>query len=98
MASLLLWLAGFPKRRVFCLQERVAVTVGSNFRTRPSTSVLLKIESFLYPESYCYLGHSRIHFVFDQEDFLDGFRTPHYPALFHAAAAHCSLDYGSRGW
>src|SRR5713226_6604938 len=35
-------------------------TPSPNFRPRSSTSVLLKIESFLYPESYCSLGHSRI--------------------------------------
>ncbi len=34
------------------------------------------------PESYCYLGPARIHSPFDQEDFFDGFRTPHYPQRF----------------
>ena len=29
---------------------------------------------------------------------LDWLRTPHHPALFHAAAAYRSLDYGSGGW
>jgi hypothetical protein len=52
----------------------------------------------LYPESYCYLDPTQIHSIFNQEDFFDRFRTPHYPALFHAAAAHRSLDHGSRGW
>jgi hypothetical protein len=56
------------------------------------------MELFLYPESYCSLGHTRIHSLFDLEDFFDWFRTPHYPALFHAAAAHRSLDNGGRGW
>ena len=42
------------------------------FRLRSSTSVLLKIESILYPESYCSLGLTRIHFSFDQEDSLTG--------------------------
>ena len=91
-------LSGIPKETPFHLREAVAATASSNFCSRPSTSVLLSIESFLYRESYCYLGLTRIHFVFDQEDFLDWFRTPHYPALFHAAAAHRSLDHGRRGW
>ncbi|PYU56125.1 MAG: hypothetical protein DMG56_18425 [Acidobacteria bacterium] len=46
--------------------------VGPGFRLRSSTSVLLKIESILYPESYCSLGLTRIHFSFDQEDSLTG--------------------------
>ena len=29
---------------------------------------------------------------------FDWLRTPHHPALFHAAAAYRSLDYGSGGW
>ena len=76
----------------------VTVSFGSSFRVRSSTSVLLSIESILYPESYCSLGLSRIHSVFDQEAFFDWFRTPHYPAIFHAAAAYRPLDDGSRGW
>ncbi len=69
-----------------------------SFRPRSSTSVLLNIESILYPESYCSLDLTQIHSLFDQEGCFDWFRTPHYPALFHAAAAHRPLDYGSRGW
>src|SRR5260370_41909946 len=69
-----------------------------NCRLRPSTSVLLKVESFLYPQSYCSLDLTQIHSFFTEEDRFDWFRTPHYPALFHAAAAHCPLDYRSRGW
>ena len=49
------------------------------------------MESFLYPESYCSLGLTRIHSLFDEEDLFDWFRTPHYPALFHAAAAYPSV-------
>src|SRR5216684_2840501 len=69
-----------------------------NFRLRSSTSVLLNIESILYPESYCSLDLTQLHSLFNQEDRFDWFRTPHYPALFHAAAAYRPLDYGSRGW
>ena len=39
---------------------------------RSSTSVLLSIESILYPESYCSLGHTQIHSLFDQEASLTG--------------------------
>jgi hypothetical protein len=35
------------------------------FHTRPSTSVPRKFESILYPESYCSLGPTRIHSLFD---------------------------------
>lgn len=85
--------------RLTCdIQQGPSPPFGSSFLARPSTSVLLGIESFLYRESYCSLGLTRIHSPFNEEDFLDWFRTPHYPALFHAAAAHRSLDDGSRGW
>ncbi len=72
--------------------------ISPNFRPRSSTSVLLNIESILYPESYCSLDLTQLHSLFNEEDRFDWFRTPHYPALFHAAAAHRSLDHGSRGW
>jgi hypothetical protein len=37
-----------------------------HFATKPpSTLVLLKFESFLYPPFYCSLARSRIHFAFD---------------------------------
>src|SRR5260370_17312725 len=67
------------------------------FRPRSSTSVLLNVAPFLYPESYCSLGPTRIHSPFDQEDFLDWFRTTHYPALFHAPAPHRALDHRRGG-
>src|SRR6267143_6051086 len=98
ISSVLLWLAGFTKRCDSCIPEGVALSFSPIFRPRPSTSVLLCIESILYPESYCPLDRTRIHSLFDEEDFFDWFRTPHYPALFHAASAHRSLDNGSRGW
>src|ERR1700693_4727094 len=84
--------------QTFRLSDVPTCTASPYFRPRSSTSVLLKIESFLYRESYCYLGLTRIHSPFNEEDFFDRFRTPHYPALFHAAAAHRPLDDGSRGW
>src|SRR6266849_6699374 len=80
----------------FCIVHPPSIS--PNFRLRPSTSVLLKVESFLYPQSYCSLDLTQIHFPFTEEDRFDWFGTPHYPALFHAAAAHCSLDHRSRGW
>jgi hypothetical protein len=46
------------------LGRRSRIT-GQVFHRRPSTLVLRKIESILYPESYCPLGPSRIHSVFD---------------------------------
>src|SRR6266576_2322087 len=87
-----------PGKRVFCILNGVCPSRGPSFRPRSSTSVLLRVESILYPESYCSLRPTRIHFSFDQEDFFDWFRTPHYPALFHAPAAHCSLDRRGGGW
>ena len=36
-----------------------------NFSLRPSTSVLLKIEPLLNPQSYCSLDPSRLHSLFD---------------------------------
>jgi len=39
----------------------------------PSTSVPLRFESILYPESYCGLARPQIHFGFGQEACLDGF-------------------------
>src|SRR5205807_5516127 len=70
----------------------------SSFRTRSSTSVLLRFESILSLESYCKLAPTRMHSTFDQEDFLDGFRTPHHSAFFHSAAPDRSLDIGCRRW
>ncbi len=77
---------------------RPRASISPNFRLRSSTSVLLKVESILYPQSYCSLDLTQIHSFFTEEDCFDWFGTPHYPALFHAAAAHCPLDYRSRGW
>src|ERR1700687_431054 len=89
---------GFAERCAFCILDGVGPFFSPSFRPRSSTSVLLRVEPILYPESYCSLGPTQIHFSFDQEDFFDWFRTPHYPALFHAPAAHCSLDHGGGGW
>lgn len=89
---------GIPERCVFCIPDGVRPSLSPSFRLGSSTSVLLRVESILYPESYCSLGPTRIHFSFDQEDFFDWFRTPHYPALFHAPAAHCSLDHRGGRW
>src|SRR4029077_18004198 len=68
------------------------------FHKRPSTGVPPRIESILYPQSYCSLDRSQIHSLFNQEVCLDRFRTPHYPALPNAAPAHRPLDYGRSGW
>src|SRR5260370_3466898 len=67
--------------------SRVEHTLSSSpsFRRRSSTSVLPKMESILNPESYCYLGPTRLHSPFEQEDFFDRFRPPHYPPPSHAA-------------
>src|SRR5215471_16168711 len=46
---------------------------GLTFAQCPSTSVPLRFESILYPESYCRLVPPQIHFGFAQEDCLDGF-------------------------
>src|SRR5215469_530996 len=54
------------------LLEKLAPT-GLYFLECPSTSVPLKSDSILYPESYCRLAPPRIHFGFGQEDCLDGF-------------------------
>jgi len=54
------------------MRARASASLVPVFRPRSSTSVLLKIESILYPESYCSLGLTRIHFSFDQEDSLTG--------------------------
>src|SRR6266446_3258682 len=80
---------------LFPTNVRPPVSRSPNFRPRSSTSVLLNIESILYLEFYCSLDLTHIHSIFNQEDCFDWFRTPHYPALFHAAAAHRPLDYGS---
>ena len=97
-ASLLLWLARFSNRAVLYFVAWTPYPLAPSFQPRSSTSVLLKIESILYPEFYCSLGPARIHFSFDQEDFFDWFRTPHYPTLFYAAAAHRPVDHRSRRW
>src|SRR6266446_7873395 len=61
-----------PRSRPPC-QNRLLLGVSSGpvFRLRSSTFVLLKIEPILYPESYCYLGLTRIHSLCHQEDFFD---------------------------
>src|ERR1700674_650939 len=90
--------SGIPGKCVFIISDMVRLSLSPSFRPGSSTSVLLRVESILYPESYCSLGPTRINSSFDQEDFFDWFRTPHYPALFHAPAAHGSLDHGGGGW
>src|SRR5271154_3035283 len=88
-------------RRPLAIQPSRASTLNNRltlFHTRPSTSVLSSVEPILYPQSYCSLGHPRIHSLFNQEVFLDRFRTPHDATLSNAAAAHSTLDYGSSGW
>ncbi len=50
---------------------RLNLSSGPVFRLRSSTFVLLKIESILYPKSYCSLGLTRIHSLCHQEDFFD---------------------------
>jgi len=55
-----------------CIPDAAILSSSSSFRLRSSTSVLLSIEPILYPESYCSLGRTRIHSLFDQEDSLTG--------------------------
>src|SRR5260370_16782091 len=83
-----------PNRKHPCRTQRIdelRVSISPNFRLRPSTSVLLKVESFLYPQSYCSLDPTQIHSFFTEEDRFDWFRTPHYPPLFHSPPAHYPL-------
>ena len=68
------------------------------FHKRPSTLVLSRFESILYPQSYCSSDHSRIHSPFDQEVCLDRLRTPHDSTFPNAAPAHRPLDHRRRGW
>src|SRR5205807_8487807 len=95
MSCRLLRLARLLRRSA---KPKFHVINSSSFRTRSSTSVLLRVESILSLESYCKLAPTRMHSTFDQEDFLDGFRTPHHSAFFHSAAPDRSLDIGCRRW
>jgi hypothetical protein len=69
----ILYLVAFSGSANLCLiraRDAPNLSYSSSFLLRPSTSVLLSIESFLYPESYCSLGHTRIHSLFDQGGLL----------------------------
>jgi hypothetical protein len=66
----LMALSGSRNQRFIRARDLPIPSASSTFSLRPSTSVLLSIESFLYPESYCSLGHTRIHSLFDQGGLL----------------------------
>jgi hypothetical protein len=60
-----LWVPSEHWKSQILKKENGSPSISPNFRSRSSTSVLMKIETLLYRESYCYLGLTRIHLPFD---------------------------------
>src|SRR4029077_20319672 len=65
----------------------------------PSTFVLRRIESILYPQSYCPCAPlpATLQLRFRRLSF-ERVRTPHHAALSNAPSAYRPLDDGCRGW